>query len=101
MFKRLHKAGADAHSSISLLYEGQAVACQLGDTVATALLANGQDALRDTPVSGVSRGPYCMMGICYDCLVTIDGQPNQQACMTPARAGMVVLKQCGAREVMP
>jgi NADH dehydrogenase/NADH:ubiquinone oxidoreductase subunit G len=40
-----------------------------------------------------------MMGVCFDCLVNIDGQPNRQACMTPVREGMVVRRQLGAREV--
>jgi len=41
------------------------------------------------------------MGVCYDCLVTIDGQPNRQACMTPVRDGMRVERQQRAREVLP
>jgi NADH dehydrogenase/NADH:ubiquinone oxidoreductase subunit G len=39
------------------------------------------------------------MGICYDCLVMIDGQPNQQGCMIPVRSGMTIERQLGAREV--
>ena len=42
-----------------------------------------------------------MMGVCYECLVTIDGQPNQQGCMTRVRAGMVITFQHGARKVEP
>jgi predicted molibdopterin-dependent oxidoreductase YjgC len=41
-----------------------------------------------------------MMGVCYDCLVGIDGRPNQQACMTRVRDGMAVTAQRGAREVV-
>jgi predicted molibdopterin-dependent oxidoreductase YjgC len=40
-----------------------------------------------------------MMGVCYDCLVGIDGHANQQACMTRVREGMTVRRQLGAREV--
>ena len=36
------------------------------------------------------RGPFCMMGVCFDCLVEIDGVPNVQGCMTPVREGMQV-----------
>jgi succinate dehydrogenase/fumarate reductase-like Fe-S protein len=67
--------------------------------VAAALFAAGVQACRDTAVSGAARGPFCMMGVCYDCLVRIDGRPNQQACMTPVRDGMTVQRQLGAREV--
>jgi len=40
-----------------------------------------------------------LMGICYDCLVMIDDQPNQQSCMIPVRSGMKIERQQGAREV--
>jgi sarcosine oxidase subunit alpha len=38
------------------------------------------------------------MGVCFDCLVTIDGVGNRQACLVPARAGMRVETQRGRRE---
>ncbi|WP_404987376.1 (2Fe-2S)-binding protein [Caballeronia sp. LZ043] len=59
-------------------------------TVAAALLESGLAACRTTPVSGAPRGPFCMMGVCFDCLVEIDGVPNVQACMTRVRDGMRV-----------
>jgi predicted molibdopterin-dependent oxidoreductase YjgC len=59
-------------------------------TVAAALLQSGLAACRTTPVSGAPRGPFCMMGVCFDCLVEVDGVPNVQACMTRVRDGMRV-----------
>jgi D-hydroxyproline dehydrogenase subunit gamma len=50
-------------------------------------------------VSGARRAPYCMMGVCFECLVTIDGVGNRQACLIPARAGMRVETQTGARAI--
>ncbi len=70
-----------------------------GDSVAAALLANGVQQCRTTAVSGAPRAPYCMMGVCFDCLVTIDGVGNRQACMVPLRAGMAVQRQVGKREI--
>jgi predicted molibdopterin-dependent oxidoreductase YjgC len=100
MFKRLQDAqAAVAQAPLSLTLNGRAIVCRDGDSVAAAMFASGDEACRDTAVNGVPRGPYCMMGICYDCLVTIDGRANQQACMTPARAGMNIERQRGAREV--
>ncbi|SAK80638.1 (2Fe-2S)-binding protein [Caballeronia ptereochthonis] len=64
-------------------------------TVAAALLEGGAPACRTTPVSGVPRGPFCMMGVCFDCLVEIDGVPNMQACMTRVRDGMRVRVMAG------
>ena len=65
-----------------------AVSRPRGDTVAAALLARGRLRFGRPRVSGAARGPYCMMGVCFDCLVTIDGQPNRQACMVRVRDGM-------------
>jgi len=96
MFSRLEPPAA---RTVRIIVDGASIACGEGDSVAAALLAAGIDACRDTAVSGTARGPFCMMGVCYDCLVGIDGQPNQQACMTRVREGMVVNRQLGAREV--
>lgn len=64
-------------------------------TVAAALLESGVSACRTTPVSGAPRGPFCMMGVCFDCLVELDGVPNVQACMTQVRDGMRVRSMSG------
>ncbi len=66
--------------------------------MAAALLASGLDATRETVVSGAPRAPYCMMGVCFDCLVTIDGIGNRQGCMVPVAEGMRVERQKGRRE---
>ena len=97
-FRRLAEPGGAA---VTLSFEGAALEARAGDTVAAALLAAGVFAGRDTPVSGAPRGPFCMMGACYDCLVEIDGEPNRQACMTPAAEGMQVRRQRGARPLPP
>jgi len=102
MFKRLDDAAADRaadDAAITITLDGQTLAARAGDTVAAALFAHNVASCRATPVTGAPRGPYCMMGVCYDCLVMIDGQANQQACMTLVRDGMRVARQHGAREV--
>lgn len=81
---------------IVITFDGQPIEAQAGDTVAAALLAAGIRDLRTTPVTGAPRGPLCMMGICFDCLVEIDGAGNQQACMHRVRDGMCVARQVGA-----
>ena len=83
---------------ITLSINGTPVEVRDGDSVATALLLSGGTSARTTAVSGTKRGPYCMMGVCYECLVDINGTPNQQACMTLARDGMRVPTQHGARK---
>lgn len=59
-------------------------------SVAAALLANGYRTNRRSGVSGERRGSYCLMGVCFECLVEINGQPNQQGCMTQVVDGMSI-----------
>ena len=96
MFKRLPR---DAGSTVTLFIEGAACTARASDTVAAALLEFGLDHCRTTAVSGAARAPYCMMGVCFDCLVTIDGIGNQQACLVRVREGMRVQLQRGKREL--
>ena len=64
---------------------------------AAALFAAGLLACRTTAVSGAPRGPYCMMGVCFDCLVTVDGIGNRQGCLVEVRDGMRIETQHGRR----
>ena len=94
MFRRSDRTSVDSADFV----DGIAVAARQGDTVAAALLAAGFDHCRTTPVTGAPRAPYCMMGVCFDCLVTIDGVGNRQGCLVPVREGMRVETQHGKRE---
>ena len=96
MFKRLPDAPAE---TVAIDFEGRRVEARTGDTVAAAVLAADPGHTRTTPVSGSARLPYCMMGVCFDCLMEIDGVPNRQACMVRVRDGMQVRRQQGARTV--
>lgn len=91
---------APAGPPLGFTFEGHAFSAVPGDSVAAALLATGVVDFRDTPVSGVARGPFCMMGACFDCLVEIDGVPNRQACMVAVTDGMVVRRMRGRRAVV-
>jgi sarcosine oxidase subunit alpha len=94
MFKRLAESG----TPVVLTVDGKPVRAQSGDTVAAALLSAGIDHCRTTPVTGAPRAPYCLMGVCFDCLVTIDGVGSRQGCLVPVRDGMNVETQIGKRE---
>ena len=96
MFKRSED---DARAPVEIVVDGQRVAARAGDTVSAALLASGLDARRATAVSGAPRLPYCMMGVCFDCLVTIDGVGNRQGCFVPVSPGMKIEVQKGKREI--
>ena len=96
MFQRLTDV---TRKPVSLRFDGEEIAALEGDTLAAALLAAGVTRLRNAPVSGAPRAPYCMMGVCFDCLVEIDGVGHQQACLVPVRHGMEVRRQAVEREV--
>ena len=61
-----------------------------GETIATALIGAGKRTFRLSPKEKKPRGLYCGMGVCFECLVTVDGIPNVRACMTPVKPGMKV-----------
>jgi predicted molibdopterin-dependent oxidoreductase YjgC len=82
---------------LTFSYDGRTVRARAGDSVAAALLAAGIPVTRSTPVSGAARGPYCMMGACFECLAVVDGRSSTQTCMTEVRDGMRVERQDGAR----
>ncbi|HEY4169358.1 MAG TPA: (2Fe-2S)-binding protein [Reyranella sp.] len=94
MFKRL----GDTGETVSLKVDGKDIHAREGDTVASAMLAASIDRFRTTPVTESPRAPYCLMGVCFDCLVTIDGVGSRQACLVPVREGMAVETQLGKRE---
>ena len=98
MFRRLPDAAAAA-GELPFTLDGEPASGREGDTVAAALLALGRRSFRRTAVSGTERGPWCLMGVCHDCLVTVDGMGNVQACLVPLRAGMAVETGQGRREI--
>ena len=96
MFKRLHDIN---ETRVTITIEDRQIKVPASDNVAAAMLSAGIVVARTTPVSGAHRGPYCMMGTCFECLVEIDGVPNQQACQTRVRDGMTVKAQKGLRDI--
>ena len=82
---------------IEVEFDGRRLAVLGQRSVAAALLAAGVSRFRSTPVSGAPRAPYCMMGVCFECLLEIDGVANAQACLVPVRPGMKIRSQEGAR----
>lgn len=76
----------------SFSFEGREIKARSGWTIAAALAAAGEQRLRETK-AGEARGLFCGMGVCQDCLVEVDGQPNRRACMTKAEVGMQVSRQ--------
>lgn len=81
-------------ATVTVELDGRPATAYEGETVAALLLAEGHLATRTT-AGGAPRGVFCGMGVCFDCLVVVDGVPNTRACMTWVREGMRVGRQDG------
>lgn len=78
-------------------FDGQALDLPEGANLAAALLGAGVTVFRATRVSGAPRGPFCMMGACFDCLIEVEGV-TRQACMMQVSEGMVLTRPVGRGE---
>lgn len=79
-------------TSVSFSFDGRTLQARQGVSIAAALTEAGIRALRLTP-TGAPRGMFCGMGVCQECLVVVNGQPSQRACMTPLTEGMEISTQ--------
>ena len=77
-------------AEVTLQVNGKPLPARRGQTVAAAMLAAGQRVLRQTRHAGKPRGLFCAMGVCFDCVMTIDGKAGVRACMTKVEDGMQV-----------
>ncbi|NPC57708.1 (2Fe-2S)-binding protein [Caenimonas soli] len=82
---------------IDIEFDGRPLKVPGQGSMAAVLLAAGVTRFRSTPVSGAPRAPFCMMGVCFECLLEIDGVANRQACLVTVHAGMKIRSQEGAR----
>jgi D-hydroxyproline dehydrogenase subunit gamma len=85
----LRMTGGERRRIVQIAVDGQTVTAREGESVAAALIAAGHRVMRWT-ARGEPRGYFCGIGICRDCLVIADGQPDTRACMTPVREGLRV-----------
>jgi predicted molibdopterin-dependent oxidoreductase YjgC len=93
MFKQHSRQNS---KTVTIEVEGNDFQVPETTTVAAAVLSHaGKTYTRISPVSGQARGPYCFMGVCHECLVEIDGVPNQQACLIEVKEGMKIRRQLG------
>ncbi len=98
MFRKPPEAIARA---VTVYVQGRPVQVNAGESAAAAALLAGLVATRHSPVSGTPRAPFCMMGICFECLMVIDGVASRQACLVSVREGMRIEPQDGRRSLAP
>ena len=82
--------------NIEFTFDGEKIDAITGQSVAAALLSADQRILRKTRFNNNERGVFCGIGVCFDCLVVIDGVTNQRACLIEAKPGMKVQTQVGS-----
>ena len=93
MFKRLHE---NSENSVTINFNGESFEVPAGETVAAAILTSCNPGFtRTTSISNSPRAPFCLMGVCYECLMIIDGLSNQRACKIQVEQGMVIQSQQG------
>ncbi len=76
--------------AVKISVDGRLIDAYEGDTIAAALLSAGIRRFRLSPKEKQPRSLYCGMGICFECLVTVDGVHAVRACVTPVADGMRV-----------
>ncbi len=76
-------------------FDGREIPFDPGQSVGAALLGAGVRSWRTTRVGSRPRGLFCGIGVCFDCLVTVDARPNERACRVDAVDGMDVCSQEG------
>ncbi|MGA5451352.1 (2Fe-2S)-binding protein [Streptomyces umbrinus] len=81
--------------AFTVIFDGREITVLPGQTIAAALWSAGITSWRTTRGSGEPRGVFCGIGVCFDCLVSVNGRVNQRACLVPAEAGDVIRTQEG------
>ncbi len=89
----------ESRRKLKFYFEGQELEAYQGETIASALVANGIDIFGYTEHNR-PRGFYCAIGKCSSCLMIVDGVPNVRTCITPIRDGMKIQRQYGRGELV-
>ena|SRR5947209_17716150 len=92
MFRKLQKVGEPALPA-NITINGVNLEVEEGESIAAILLRTPPYTSRFTPVTGAPRAPFCMMGACFECLVSVDGETSKRSCLEFARDGMAVVRQ--------
>lgn len=81
--------------TVRFTFDGETMLAAAGETLAVALMAAGRSNLRTTSRLSEPRGLFCNMGVCFECLLEVDGRANMRACQTVVHEGMQVRTQHG------
>lgn len=96
MFCKLQKYDAQR---LTIYIDGLPTVAEPGESIAAVLLRQPEVWARETAGGRIKRAPYCMMGVCFECLAEVDGVTSVQTCMMPVCEGMRVVRQVGKRKI--
>jgi len=96
MFRELRP---DDEKTVEIVIDGIPCRAYPGESVASVLLRTPPFTSRTHPVNGESRAPFCMMGVCFDCMAIVNGDASTQTCMIEVADGMRINRQGGYRQV--
>ncbi len=85
--------------TVTIILDGRPETVPAEVSVAAAVLSTGAKQTRVSPITGEPRSPFCLMGVCYECLMEIDGKKDQQACQMEVREGMKINRQMQCRQI--
>lgn len=91
-----HSARIRRSREVAFSFNGKTIRGREGETVACALLRSGHMFLRHSPRDGVFRGPFCFMGLCQECAVSVDGQVMESCRLLVCEGMSVVSRGSGA-----
>lgn len=95
MANRRIQKGFERSKKFEIEVNGEKITAFEGETIASALIGAGKHTFRRTPKKNQPRGFYCGIGLCYECMMVVDGVPNTRACQTLAAPGCRVETQEG------
>jgi hypothetical protein len=81
---------------VNLYFDDREIAFRPGQTIGGALTAAGIRSWRETRSAGRPRGLFCGIGVCFDCLVVVNGIPDVRACLRVVADGDEIRVQHGA-----
>jgi NADH dehydrogenase/NADH:ubiquinone oxidoreductase subunit G len=82
--------GVSRGKPVRITVDGEEVLAYRGETIGVAMLAAGRRVMRYTPRGHLPRGLFCAMGVCFECVVTVEGSGPTRSCITPVAEGMIV-----------
>lgn len=92
------KAPSPFHT-VNITFDGDELEVPAGISVAAAVLGHAHpEATYKHVLDGSARAPYCLMGVCFECLMEINGERDIQSCLVTVEEGMTIRRQYNSGE---